>query len=250
MRHFEMVLWKSGCDIAGVDEVGIGPRQAGGRRGGRVAANGHRRGRRFQTPDAATRAHLAQTIRARASGIGIGTASVEEMTASTFTMPDCSPCGARSSIASASAARACWWTHARFPALKSRRICSTKATASITIAAASIIAKTERDGMMEARSTATPGMASPRTRLRDASIARRWCASTSAVHRMSFPVMHELRGEYSALFYVLKGQLEAARSRAALDELEIALRAQAEELVEQECKKLRLLVARRWKVIV
>ena len=38
----------------------------------------------------------------------------------------------------------------------------------------------------------------------------------SAVHRMSFPVMHELRGEYSALFYVLERQLEAARSRAAL----------------------------------
>ena len=71
----------------------------------------------------------------------------------------------------------------------------------------------------------------------------------SAIHRMSFPVMHELRGEYSALFYVLKNQLELARTRAALNELEAALRAQAEELAEQECKKLRLLVARRWKVI-
>ena len=71
----------------------------------------------------------------------------------------------------------------------------------------------------------------------------------SAVHRMSFPVMHELQGEYSALFYVLKSQLEAVRSRAALDELEIALRAQAEELAERECKKLRLLVARRWKLV-
>ena len=66
---------------------------------------------------------------------------------------------------------------------------------------------------------------------------------------MSFPVMHELQGEYSALFYVLKSQLEAARTRVALDQLEAALRAQAEELAEQECKKLRLLMARRWKLI-
>ena len=71
----------------------------------------------------------------------------------------------------------------------------------------------------------------------------------SAVHRMSFPVIHELRGEYSPLFYVLKDQLEAVRTRVALDELEAAMRAQAEELAEQECKKLRLLVARRWKLM-
>jgi hypothetical protein len=65
---------------------------------------------------------------------------------------------------------------------------------------------------------------------------------------MSFPVIHELRGEYSPLFYVLKGQLEVARTRAALDEFEMALRSQSDELAEQECKKLRLLVARRWKL--
>ena len=66
---------------------------------------------------------------------------------------------------------------------------------------------------------------------------------------MSFPVIHELRGEYSPLFYVLKDQLEVARTRAALDELEAALRAQADELAERECKKLRLLATRRWKLI-
>jgi ribonuclease HII len=71
----------------------------------------------------------------------------------------------------------------------------------------------------------------------------------SAVHRMSFPVIHELRGEYSPLFYVLRSQLEAARTRTALDELEAALRVQAEELAERECRKLRLLVTRRWKLI-
>jgi hypothetical protein len=62
-------------------------------------------------------------------------------------------------------------------------------------------------------------------------------------------VMHELQGEYSPLFYLLKDQLEAARSRAALDDVEAALRAQAAELAEQECRKLRLLMLRRWKFV-
>jgi ribonuclease HII len=120
-----------------------------------------------------------------------------------------------------------------------------------TIAAASIIAKTERDGMMETLDREHPGYGFAAHKgygtpeHRDALLR----LGPSPVHRMSFPVIHELRGEYSALFYVLKNQLEAARSHAALAELEAALRAQAEELAERECKKLRLLVVRRWKLI-
>ena len=120
-----------------------------------------------------------------------------------------------------------------------------------TIAAASIIAKTTRDAMMEELERRYPGYGFaghkgyPTSEHRDAFMKLGPCA----VHRMSFPVMHELRGEYSALFYMLREQLEAARSRAPLDALEAALRAQAEELAEQECRKLKLLVARRWKVI-
>ena len=66
---------------------------------------------------------------------------------------------------------------------------------------------------------------------------------------MSFPVLHELQGEYSALFYVLRKQLEAVETRLALREFESELSAQVETLALQECKKLRLLVARRWKSI-
>ena len=120
-----------------------------------------------------------------------------------------------------------------------------------TIAAASIIAKTERDRMMEALDLEYPGYGfaahkgygTPEHR---AALKR---LGPSTVHRMSFPVMHELQGEYSPLFYLLKAQLEAARSRAALDEVEAALRAQAAELAEQECRKLRLLMLRRWKFV-
>ena len=64
---------------------------------------------------------------------------------------------------------------------------------------------------------------------------------------MSFPVIHEMLGEYSPQFYVLRTQLFAASTRAALAEMEIAL--QAETLADRECKKLRLLIARRWKLV-
>ena len=66
---------------------------------------------------------------------------------------------------------------------------------------------------------------------------------------MSFPVIHEIRGEFSAAFYELQARLYAAATRAALEEFEGAIRAQVETLEERECKKLRLQVARRWKVL-
>ena len=120
-----------------------------------------------------------------------------------------------------------------------------------SIAAASIVAKTARDAMMEALDRDYPGYGFATHKGYGTSEHREALLrlGPSAVHRMSFPVIHELRGEYSAVFYVLKGQLELARTRAALKELETALHAQAEALSEQECKKMRLLVARRWKVI-
>ena len=120
-----------------------------------------------------------------------------------------------------------------------------------SIAAASIIAKTERDAMMAALDREYPGYGFAAHKGYSTPEHRQALQKLgpSAVHRKSFPVMHELQGEYSPLFYVLKTQLEAARTRVALDEMETALRIQAAELAEQECKKLKLLVARRWKFI-
>jgi len=71
----------------------------------------------------------------------------------------------------------------------------------------------------------------------------------SAVHRMSFPVIHELRGEFSLAFYTLKRQLEGAATREAMAAAEGALRAQAESLEERECRKLKLIASRRWKLV-
>jgi hypothetical protein len=65
---------------------------------------------------------------------------------------------------------------------------------------------------------------------------------------MSFPVIHEMLGEYSPLFYALKDELFAAPGREALATFEKKLKAQGKALSERECQKLRLLTARRWKV--
>ena len=65
---------------------------------------------------------------------------------------------------------------------------------------------------------------------------------------MSFPVIHEMLGEYSPRFYELRTQLFAASCRESLAEFDRALKGAA-ELAEPEVKKLRLLAGRRWKAV-
>ena len=254
MRHFELVLWKSGVrDIAGVDEVGVGPLA-----GPVVAAAvmfppetdiaGVDDSKKL---DPRTRDVLAIEIRAKASGIGVGRASVEEI--DRINIYHAALLAMRRAVEALPRQPQHVLVDARtVPGVEVPQNTFNKGDGiNFTIAAASIIAKTERDRMMEALDREYPGYGfaahkgygTPEHR---EALLR---LGPSAVHRMSFPVMHELQGEYSPLFYVLKGQLEAAHTRAALDELECALRAQIEELAEQECKKLRLLVTRRWKFI-
>ena len=254
MRHFELLLWKSGVsDIAGVDEAGMGPLA-----GPVVAAAvmfppqtdiaGVDDSKRL---DPASRAALALKIRAKASGLGVGIATVEEI--DRLNIYHAGLLAMRRAVEALPRRPQHVLVDARtVPGVEVPQNMFNKGDGiNFTIAAASIIAKTERDRMMEMLDHEHPGYGfathkgygTPEHR---EALLR---LGPTAVHRMSFPVIHELQGEYSALFYVLKRQLEAARSRAALDEFEIALRAQAQELAERECKKLRLLVARRWKVM-
>jgi ribonuclease HII len=254
MRHFELVLWKSGVrDIAGVDEVGMGPLA-----GPVVAAAvvfapqtdiaGVDDSKRLEP---VVRAELALEIRAKATGIGVGVCSVEEIDqvniyhAGLLAMRravEALPCRPQHVLVDART----------IPGVEAPQNTFNRGDGiNFSIAAASIIAKTERDAMMEALDRQYPGygFASHKgystPEHRDALLR----LGPSAVHRMSFPVLHELQGEFSALFYALKRQLDEARTRAALDAFEAELRARAEALAERECKKLRLLVARRWKVI-
>ena len=254
MQHFERLLWKSGMrDIAGLDEVGMGPLA-----GPVVAAavvfapeteiDGVDDSKRL---DAETREALAAEIRAKAAGIGMGVASVEEI--DRLNIYHAGLLAMRRAVEALPRRPQHLLVDARtVPGIDIPQNPFNKGDGiNFSIAAASIVAKTARDHMMESLDREYPGygFASHKgygtAEHRDALLR----LGPSAIHRMSFPVMHELRGEYSSVFYVLKGQLEAARTRAAMNELETALRAQAAALAEQESKKLRLLAARRWKLI-
>lgn len=254
MRHFELVLWKSGvCDIAGVDEVGVGPLA-----GPVVAAAvmfppqteiaGVDDSKKLDPP---TRTSLALEIRAKASGIGVGTASVEEI--DRINIYHAALLAMRRAVEALPRKPQHVLVDARtVPGVDVPQNMFNKGDGiNFSIAAASIIAKTERDRMMEALDAEYPGYGfavhkgygTPEHR--DALLR----LGPSSIHRMSFPVIHELQGEFSSLFYALKSALDAARTRKALDEFEKSLAAQADDLAERECRKLRLLVARRWKIV-
>jgi ribonuclease HII len=254
MRHFERVLWKSGIrDIAGVDEAGVAPLA-----GPVVAAAvmfapeteiaGVDDSKRL---DPESRAVLAKEIRAKASGVAVGIASVEEI--DEVNIYHAALLAMRRAVEGLPRAPQHVLVDARtVPGIPMPQNAFNKGDGiNFTIAAASIIAKTERDRMMEALDREYPGYGFathkgyPTPDHREALLK----LGRTRVHRMSFPVLHEWFGEYSPCFYALKTQLFAAQSRPALEEFENALRSQAEALTEAEYKKLRLLVGRRWKVI-
>jgi len=254
MRHFETVLWRSGIrDIAGVDEAGVAPLA-----GPVVAAAvmfhpeteiaGVDDSKRLDAP---TRAILAEEIRAKASGVAVGIASVEEI--DTVNIYHASLLAMRRAVEGLPRAPQHVLVDARtVPGIPMPQNAFNKGDGiNFTIAAASIIAKTARDAMMEALDREYPGYGFathkgyPTPDHREALLK----LGRTRVHRMSFPVLHEWFGEYSPCFYMLKTELFAAQTRAALEAFETAMRARAAELTEAECKKLRLLVGRRWKAI-
>ena len=254
MRHFEIVLWKSGVhDIAGVDEVGVAPLA-----GPVVAAAvmfppgteiaGVDDSKKLDPP---TRETLAAEIRAKASGVAIGMASVAEI--DRINIYHAGLLAMRRAVEGLPRKPQHLLVDARtVPGIECPQNAFNKGDGiNFTIAAASIVAKTTRDRMMEELDREYPGYGFaahkgyPTPEHRAAFMKLGPCA----VHRMSFPVIHEMLGEYSPAFYALRNELFAAGTAEALKAFEAALRTQAEALAEPECKKLRLLAARRWKVV-
>lgn len=254
MRHFELVLWKSGVqDIAGVDEAGVAPLA-----GPVVAAavmfppNTDIAGiDDSKKLDAQARDELAAEIRARASGVAVGIGSVEDI--DRVNIYHASLLAMRRAVEGLPRKPQHVLVDARtIPGIEMPQNAFNKGDGlNFSIAAASIIAKTSRDAMMEALDRRHPGYGFaahkgyPTPEHRAAFMKLGPCP----VHRMSFPVIHEMLGEYSPRFYELRNGLYGAETRAALAQFEEGLKARLGELSEQEGRKLRLLVARRWKVI-
>ena len=254
MRHFELVLWKSGVrDIAGVDEAGVAPLA-----GPVVAAAvmfppgtdiaGINDSKQV---DPETREVLAKEIRARASGIGVGIGTVEDI--DRINIYHASLLAMRRAVEALPRKPQHVLVDARtVPGIDVPQNSFNKGDGlNFSIAAASIIAKTTRDAMMCELDREYPGYGFaahkgyPTPDHRKAFMELGPCK----VHRMSFPVIHEMLGEYSALFYALKDQLFAAQAREAMAAFDAALKARAAELTEREGQKLRLLAARRWKAV-
>lgn len=254
MLNFERVLWKSGVrDVAGVDEAGVGPLAgpvvaAAVMFAGDPAIPGIDDSKRLDPP---VRDALAVEIRAKCTGIGIGVATVSEI--DTVNIYHAALLAMRRAIEALPRVPQHVLVDARtVPGVSVPQNSFNKGDGiNFSIAAASIIAKTERDRMMEILDRDFPGYGfathkgygTPEHR---AALKR---LGPSTMHRMSFPVISELRGEFSPLFYELREQLFAAETRPALGECEAAVRSQAQRLAEQEYRKLRALLLRRWKLL-
>lgn len=254
MLNFERVLWRSGVrHVAGVDEVGIGPLAGPVVAAAVVFAPGTRIAGVDDSKrlDAATRAALARAIRRQALGIGVGVASVEEI--DRLNVYHAGLLAMRRAVEALPLAPQHVLVDARtIPGLTVPQNPFTKGDGiNFSIAAASIIAKTHRDSLMERLDRDYPeygfrrhkGYGTPEHQR----AIRRY--GPCALHRMSYPFIQELRGLYSPRFYRLKDQLARARSRAKLKSIEDKLKADGAGLSEAERRKLKLLVARRWKIL-
>ncbi len=254
LLNFERVLWRTGVRwIAGVDEVGVGPLA-----GPVVAAavvfppgteiEGVDDSKRLDAP---TRERLAVEIRAYAEGIGIGRAEVEEIDA--INIYQAALLAMRRAIEALPMVPQHVLVDAReVPGLAMPQNQFAKGDGiNFSIAAASIIAKTHRDGLMAELDTAYPlyGFARHKgygTAEHQQAIRRH---GPCPVHRQSYAFLHELCGELSAAFYALQQRIAAALDGTALEELTRELRGHRDTLSEVERKKLEAALDRRWQAL-
>lgn len=251
MLNLERVLWNSGVrHIAGADEVGVGPLA-----GPVVAAavvfppgtflSGVDDSKRL-SPN--FRQKVAQTIRQKALGIGIGLAEVAEI--DELNVYHAGILAMKRAVESLPLCPDHLLVDAReIPGLSIPQNKFSKGDSlSFTIAAASIVAKTYRDQLMVDLGQTYPHYGFERnkgycTRQHQRAIQQH---GPSVIHRKSFTFIQELCGEYSDLFYKLGDRargLSSARERAALEK---EFEAAGSQLSRRERRKLKLLLARNW----
>jgi ribonuclease HII len=252
MLNFERVLWGAGIQhIAGVDEVGMGP-LAGPVIAAAVVFPPH-----TDLPgiddskklDAPERLEADRRIREVAIGIGIGRADVVEI--DSVNIYHAGLLAMRRAVEALPLRPQHVLVDARaIPGVDVPQNRFNKGDGlDFSIAAASIVAKVHRDSLMDVLAQEHPGYGFERhkgycTPEHQDAIRR---LGPCAIHRTSFAFLRELRGEYSALFYDLKQRLDAAAAAGELQAVEQELDACRAALSDDEQRKLRLVLSRRWR---
>jgi ribonuclease HII len=254
MLNFERVLWKSGIRfIAGVDEVGIGPLA-----GPVVAAAvvfppgtelaGIDDSKRL---DSEQRLKMEAVIRRVATAIGVGLAEVGEI--DRLNIYHAALLAMRRAVEALAVKPDHLLIDARvIPDVSIPQNSFFKGDGiNFSIAAASIIAKTHRDRLMEELEKKYPGYGFAQHRgygtAEHQNVIRQ--LGPCPAHRMSFPFIRELCGGFSEVFYELKQQLERVNSAAGLHSFETKLKDCWQDIGESEQRKIRLMFSRRWKTI-
>ena len=250
MLRLERALWSSGLRyVAGVDEAGVGPLA-----GPLVAAAvifppdveicGIDDSKRL---DPEARARLAAEIRDKCRGIGIGLAQVAEIDKINVY---------HAGILAMKRAVEQLPVHPEHILIDARTIPDSAIPQSsfckgdqisFSIAAASIIAKTCRDQLMEGFDRRYPGYGFARHKgygtpehLREIQ-----ARGPSPLHRKSFHFIEELCGECSAVFYRLRNRLRHLMSAQEVDIFERDMSEVWASLARREQRKLKLLMTRK-----
>jgi ribonuclease HII len=254
MLNFERVLWKSGIQsVAGVDEAGTGPLA-----GPVVAAAvifppgtelaGIDDSKRLAFEQ---RVEMEAVIRRTTTAIGVGLAEVGEI--DRLNIYRAALLAMRRAVEALPVKPDHLLTDARvIPdiSIPQNSFCKGDGI-NFSIAAASIIAKTYRDRLMEELEKKYPGYGFAQHKgygTAEHQNAIRQMGPCPA-HRMSFQFIRELCGGFSEIFYELKQQLEEVDSAAGLRNFETKLKECAPKIDEREQRKIRLMLSRRWKTI-